>query len=909
MNYLIKVCLYLSLWGFASDALCQSGKVPDIAHKKTLDLESIKKWPEIDNEIISRDGVFIAYNIQNTDGSNELVVKSIATHREIKLGNGKESKFTNDSHFLFFKTTADSIWKVELYSGKLEFVDQGQYLELPGSNSNWVIYKPTKSKGWTIYNAISGKKGEYNTAVECFFSHTGQDVLIYKTGSQENKNADYVLSWLNLENDKEIQIYKGNRLSNVVFDFNDQQLAFISSNGESTYRGNKIWYYKKGTQGAKILIDSVVEDLPHSYVGEKKMFFDKQGKRLFFYSGNRVARKSEDESVKGTMVNVWNYKDEELQSDQLNSIQERSISRKLCLSVIDVENSEKVIQLQQVSDMMLIGLNATEDFALFTANINGDSRENSWRLTARPDIYIVNTKDGSRKLIKSRLRGFDVRFSVGGKYVIWYDNQLNAWFTYNVRTENTVNITSNLKSRIDAENDANALSSISEGIAGWLGNDHLLLIYDRNDIWAIDPEGEKQPINVTNGYGKAHNIRFRRLDFGTNHFNLNDTIILSAFNTKTKQAGFFSVSLGRDNLRKLVMADKGYYFPPRYGSSILGKAQFKPVRATNNNVFLTRIMSGGEYSNLYYTSDFTSFSQLTSLSPQKDYNWYKEQLIHWKLPNGNETSGILYKPEDFDNTKRYPVIFYYYERESDYLNSFITPNLSDGTISIPWLVSHGYIVCVPDIYHYIAGYPSKNAYNAVVSAADYLSKLPWINKNKMALAGHSFGGYETNCILTQTSIFAAAFEAAGICNVIDDYLEPRRKDGMGRIGFYYETGQGRMASSFWENPKRYIDNSPIFEAAKVNTPLLIMHNTNDVAVPWTQGYVWFNALQRLGKEVWMLQYDNEGHVMSDDQNKVDFSQRVMQFFDYYLMGKQAPKWLKYGIPASMKGTDNGLKIN
>jgi hypothetical protein len=122
-------------------------------------------------------------------------------------------------------------------------------------------------------------------------------------------------------------------------------------------------------------------------------------------------------------------------------------------------------------------------------------------------------------------------------------------------------------------------------------------------------------------------------------------------------------------------------------------------------------------------------------------------------------------------------------------------------------------------------------------------------------------------------------------------------------------GQHRMAGTMWDNQQGYIENSPIFKADKVTTPLLIRHNKGDQAVPWGQAVEFFIALRRLDKPVWMLQYDAGGHGNVLEKDKMDYTIRLTQYFNHFLKGAPTPKWMTQGIPATMKGIENGFSLD
>ncbi|RYY16917.1 MAG: S9 family peptidase, partial [Chitinophagaceae bacterium] len=226
--------------------------------------------------------------------------------------------------------------------------------------------------------------------------------------------------------------------------------------------------------------------------------------------------------------------------------------------------------------------------------------------------------------------------------------------------------------------------------------------------------------------------------------------------------------------------------------------------------------------------------------------------------------------------------------------------------NIPYFVSNGYIVVDPNI-HYKDGEPGESAYNAVVSAAKHMSRFPWVDSTKMAIQGQSWGGYQVAYLVTRTKMFAAAWAGAPVANMTSAYGGIRWGTGMNRQ-FQYERTQSRIGATLWQKPDLYIRNSPLFKADKITTPLVIMHNDEDGAVPWYQGIEMFTAMRRLNKKVWMLQYNGEDHNLVQRRNRKDLSIRLGQFFDHYLKGAPAAKWITDGVPAVAKGVDFGTEI-
>ena len=162
-------------------------------------------------------------------------------------------------------------------------------------------------------------------------------------------------------------------------------------------------------------------------------------------------------------------------------------------------------------------------------------------------------------------------------------------------------------------------------------------------------------------------------------------------------------------------------------------------------------------------------------------------------------------------------------------------------------------------------------------------------------------------MITQTDKFKAAGAGAPVSNMTSAYGGIRWGSGITRQ-VQYEQGQSRIGKDLWSGYDLYIENSPIFFVPKVTTPVLIMHNDKDGAVPWYQGIEFFTALRRCGKIAWLLQYNDEEHNLVERKNTKDLSIRLSQFFDHYLKGAPMPKWMKNGRPAVDKGYDLGYDL-
>ena len=243
-------------------------------------------------------------------------------------------------------------------------------------------------------------------------------------------------------------------------------------------------------------------------------------------------------------------------------------------------------------------------------------------------------------------------------------------------------------------------------------------------------------------------------------------------------------------------------------------------------------------------------------------------------------------------------MIYFYETYSENLYKNIIVQPSWSTVNLIFYASRGYIVFVPDIV-YTPGMPGQSAYNCIVSGAESLTKFPWVDKDNMAIQGQSWGGYQVAWLITRTNMFKAAGAGAPVSNMTSAYGGIRWESGMSRQ-FQYEQTQSRIGRDLWNGLELYLENSALFRLPNVQTPVLIMHNDNDGAVPWYQGIEMFMGLRRLGKPAWLLEYNNEAHNLRERRNRKDLTIRLQQFFDHYLKGAPEPAWMRDGVPTIKK---------
>ena len=746
-----------------------------------------------------------------------------------------------------------------------------------------------------VYDFSSKSQVSFPFTSEYSWSDNGKILLMEYTASKNNKNRKPLVAiWRSIENRLDTILLGGNDFKGFTIDKDGYQIAFLAER-DSAFKAPqkfyKLWYWKNGDKQASILVDRFSVGMKVNWTINEFYTpnFSKSGNRLFL--GTSPAKPIKDTSlidIDLVKLDVWHYNDDYLQPYQLRNLQQEE--RRAYLGLFDLQK-KSFVQLADETIPMTANEGDGEIF-LGISDI-GKRIEMQWEGGTKKNVYVVDPLNGSRTLIVKDLAGMP-QVSPEGKYIFWYDMSKKHYFTYS--KQRLVNISQSITVKLFDEEYDMPSAPTPYGIMRWEKNDVALYIYDRYDIWKLDPNGKALPQQITGGWGRKNHISFRyiSLDPEERHIESNQYLLLRTFNEKNKYAGFSSLKLGTD--RQPVIVQMGPY------------AIGNPLKAKSANAFIFTKESYAVSPNLHFSVDLKQTRQMSDINvQQKEYNWMTAELFSWKAYDGKNATGIVYKPEDYDPKKKYPMIAYFYETLSDGLYNYLPPAPTPSRLNIPFFVSRGYIVLAPDI-HYTKGYPGKGGFDYVVSGARALAKKGWVDSTKMGIQGQSWGGYQVAHIITRTNLFAAAWAGAPVANMTSAYGGIRWESGMNRQ-FQYEKSQSRIGATLWEKPTLYIENSPLFHLKGVKTPLVIMANDNDGAVPWYQGIELFTAMRRLNKKVWMLNYNGEAHNLVERKNRKDIQIREQQFFDWLLKGEKPAVWLKSGVAATEKGKTWGLETS
>ncbi|MFY7922080.1 MAG: alpha/beta hydrolase family protein, partial [Gemmatimonas sp.] len=451
------------------------------------------------------------------------------------------------------------------------------------------------------------------------------------------------------------------------------------------------------------------------------------------------------------------------------------------------------------------------------------------------DVYLIDPLTGRRTLVAKQLDG-QAQLSPGGHYITWFEK--GQWVAYTVATGKKTVLTDKLPVKFQDEEFDSPDIPPPYGLGGWTTGDRRVLVYDRFDVWEIDPSGLDAPANVTDGEGRRAGVTFRVVDLDRDEpfIDTNTPLLLRAVDTLTKASGFWRDKLGVVAApERIIMADRNF-----------GGLQ----KARDAEQYLLTQSTYREFPDLWTGNSIASTTKISNANPQdSEYPRGSVELVSWLNGDGIPLRGLLYKPENFDASKQYPLIVYYYEKLTDGLHNYQAPS-GRNTVNPLVYNSLGYLVFMPDIV-YTDGQPGPSAAKAIIPGVQSLMAKGFVDPKRMGITGQSWGGYQTNYLITVTTMFAAAVPNATVVNMTSAYGGIRWQSGLART-FQYEHTQSRIGGSLWQYPERFIENSPLFRLDRVTTPVLFMANDNDGAVPWYQGIEFYVAMRRLQKEAYMV---------------------------------------------------------
>ena len=932
-------------------SLCLSAS----AQKRAITAKDFDSWKSISGQALSHDGHYLAYGLFPQEGDGEVVIRDLKTGQEWREAAGQlppppiaeegadappapraiHLDFTNDSKTLIFlayanhaavekaktdkKTRAqEELVIFDLAGGKASRIPDVKSFQTPEKADGFVAYQkygPIPATGAGPANApvaddeeedqqrgggrgaagAGGSNAEYGSAVVLRKLADGNerefaDVLEYQLARNAQLLA-YSVASAKAETDGVFTVATGGgepkaliagkgRYVHLAWDDKVNELAFVgnpTTDAAAKKPPYMLYLWKAGEAKAEEIASANTLGFRQGFVvnDHAALTFSKDGTRLFFGAAPpppppHATAIDEDKPS----FDLWNYKD-----DSIPPAQKVRATADLNRSyrAVYLIPQKKLIQLADAT-MPELTPNETARYALGTYDFDyRPMQDYSGERVA--DYYLVDLETGERKLLAKKLEGA-MRWSGDGKYAMNFDGK--DWNVTSLPAGKTVNLTAKLPVKFWNEETDTPSTPGAYGFGGWTKDDKFVLLYDHYDIWQVAADGSSA-INLTAGAGRRTKTEFRyvRLDPEERTIDPAKPLLLRAEDSMTHDSGFYTTTIGaKDAPRKLTWAAKDFS---------------NPIRAKDADVYLLSEQTYTQFPDLMVTdATFSSLKKVSDANPQQGgLLWGTDEMVSFENVDGVPLQGILYKPENFDPVKKYPMIVYLYEKLSQNINHFVDPKPMDS-INISYYVSNGYLVFTPDIV-YQTGYPGQSALKCVMAGVNAVTAKGFVDEKNIGIQGHSWGGYQIAYMVTQTNRFKAAEDGAPVADMISAYDGIRWGPGRPRQ-FQYEQTQSRIGGTPWQYPLRFIENSPIFMADKIQTPLLIIANDADDAVPWYQGIEFFLALRRLGKEAYMYTYNGEPHHLRRRPNQKDYAIRMAQFFDFELKGAPKPAWMDKGVP-------------
>lgn len=629
-----------------------------------------------------------------------------------------------------------------------------------------------KAEGEKVYplfvrNLKTGETVEFPEVNNYLFAEDKEALVFISEGKDSTFDAGIYV--MNLTENLTQKIFDGKgKFKQLTINKTGEEAAFVGDVSERKKDETSFsLYYWAGNEKAGIVADNSNDAIPENWeISENgRLSFSENENRLFF--GTALGKAPKDTTILDEeipVLDIWHWNEEELQSAQI--VNKNRDSKKSYLAVFHLD-SEKAIQLETPVFCGIRQIKKGDSDKLLAWSNRPYAVQSMWEGSpVRNDFYLVDIQTGAAEMIKKDIRATP-QISPEGKYLYWYSSVDTSWNTFNIKTGIEFKITS--PTTVQCADELNDVPNFPDSYrtAGWTKNDEFLLVYDRFDIWKVHPENQETPVNLTQS-GRQNNISYRLVKFdeerGFGRFGGGDEkgieigkpLFLTGHNEITRADGYYELDVNKKAEPKELIS----------GNFSLNA----PKKAKNDDLIVFSKEDFQTYPNLITTDlSFRKQIQISDAAPhQKDFVWGTAELVSWTSLYGRKLEGTLHKPENFDPSKKYPMIVNFYEKSSQELFSYRMPELHRSTIDYHYYTSNGYLVFNPDIY-YKEGYPGEDAFNCVMPGVTAIIEKGFVDEKHIGAQGHSWGGYQVAYPATRTNMFAAIESGAPVVNMLSAY--------------------------------------------------------------------------------------------------------------------------------------------
>lgn len=876
-TYLAKWKLTILNWFFLSASCLITGQVQ---MKKDLIAADYPLWSTLTIDKLSQDGKWVSCNLEYKGIADTLFVKNKANKDTYSVPAGYNGNFAGTKWFGCLSPQG-GLHLLNLQNGEKEVIaDVSSYSFLSNGKYIAFITKDAAAKNQLVIRTPEGTVIDSFKGVDQFtVSHTGDKLLF--SSKDESRNVVWILSFQKGYSKKIIASGEGAGFYNFVWQQNDQSAAFLKEGTDTFHGKNELLFYSLKSQVLYYFVPEKENDFPAATGivnhDEMELTISDDGRKVFF-GIKKLSLFGLPEIVEN--VQVWNGNDKFLYPVEQKIKGWDNVAKTVVW--FPMKKKHLLITSNALPWLMLTG---DQRYAL---TANPQAYEPQYKYFGDMDYYITDLATGNSALWLKKQSGDtdEMGISSNGKYICYYRDK--QWWVYTIEKSAHTNVTKGMPVEWDDGSLDPGYAITAFGNPGWTTTGDLI-VYDQFDIWIIAPEsGFKKRLT----HGRENDIIFRLSKISSSDgasnfkgrishtYDLTKDLILDAKGNHDGATGYFAWN------------EKTGEKPLSYSIGAVDQI----CKATAADIFAFREQAFDKSPSIAVksSSDLLAETIVKSNTQQQHYYWGSSRMIYYQNDLGQSLKGALFYPANYDPAKKYPMIVYIYEKQSRDIFQYENPSkLNLGGINVTNFTIQGYFVLLPDIIH-VKGDTGNSAVDCVVAAAKSVVAMDIIDRHKIGLIGHSFGGYETSFIITQTDIFAAAVSGAGVSDMVSWYLTLGWNTGRPDM-WRSETQQWRMGKSFYEDPQAYYRNSPVVHASKILTPILLWAGKLDVQVDWHQTMEYYLALRRLGKKNIMLLYPEEEHVIFGSKNQIDITDKTADWFAYYLKGEKPALWISKGV--------------
>jgi dipeptidyl aminopeptidase/acylaminoacyl peptidase len=908
----------------AFQAPADGAEVVAPAGGKVLTLEDYAGWKRIGSAGLSPDGRWMSYAYSPNEGDDTLFIRQLDGNTVHSVVRGTGPSFSGDSRWITYTITPPE-------SNGRRGGGAGGRGQAPPGRAGGAAQGGDGTRTFVLLDLQTGTKHEITNVTSSAFSldarwliahrnradreaeHQGADLVLRNLGDGTVRNIGNVASYSLNETGQLLAwtVDAADDVGNGVYvmdlaggatrtldaaaetysslEWNESGTGLVALRGttpdEQVHRANVLLAFTglSGRTNTIVYDPSQDASFPQGFVISDLTGanWTEDGERIMLGIREQQAELEDPETPRPD-VEVWHWKDTDVQSIQ--KVREQQLRRFTYASVFNLDD-RKFIRLAD-DDMRTVTPVDNSRYAI--GRVDSQYRyELSWG-GSRADYYRVDLETGERELMVPALRR-QMGTSPDGKWFLYLkDEKLQV---RNIESGRTADLSALAGVSFVNVDDDHDYELPAWGLGGWSADGKHVIVNHRFDLWMLPLEGGSA-VNLTKGMGDTEQIRFRVANTGGGRggrggggadqgIETSKPIRLSAYGERTKKSGYYEVGVG-DAPEPVLYED-------------MSIGSLEKADSADRVIFTKQTFE--EFPDYWVAStDLEDARKVTDANPQIDeFAWGRRILIDYTDARGNQLQATLAFPANYEPGRRYPMLVYFYEKMSQNHNVFSMPTYDDRP-HMSTYASDGYLVLQPDIVYEI-GKPGTSALDDVGSAVRKVIELGYADPERIGLQGHSWGGYQSSYMVTQTDLFAAVVTGAPVTNLVSFYNELYKSSGTVQQGIM-EIGQVRMGEGAtpWSAHELYESQSPLHNAENITTPFMILHGTADGAVDYHQGLEFFNAAKRLGKEVILLTYNDEPHHLAQKENQIDFQIRMKQFFDHYLKGEPMPRWMAEGVP-------------